>query len=293
MTLAEIHGKLNAALIHERLEDLLTADIFGPLRYLADGAAPLRLLGDALRADLSGERLATLPAVSHLLTASPAPRPIVEFWPNLAHGQPDLLLTWPLPTGGRFRLLVEVKYLSEKSGAGMTELEDGDLALSDQLGREYLDLADLVQPGDSGALLYLTAHPSLPVASLRESLGTIQLRPGLDLYWLGWKRVYSAIRRMEALADAPHLYLLWNDMRRLLERKGLTGLRPWAELVGPSLPPVTPWYQPKAEERRWQWPTAAPATTRSWYSLHRSIPYTWITQPSTSIMPWYERGRSQ
>ena len=35
LTVAELHGKLSrsGSNVHDRLEDLLTADVFGPLRY--------------------------------------------------------------------------------------------------------------------------------------------------------------------------------------------------------------------------------------------------------------------
>ena len=108
MTIAEVHGKISEAgtNISERMEDLLTSDVFGCLRYLPPGTALLPFLRTSLSAR---GRVFEIEAEVVRLHAS--------FWPWLrlphhATCQPDVVLG--LETRGSLVHLVavEAKYFA-------------------------------------------------------------------------------------------------------------------------------------------------------------------------------------
>jgi hypothetical protein len=186
------------------------------------------------------------------------------------------MLTWTLPDHSRFVAMIEVKYRSGKSGEGVVE-ELGQVAVSDQLGREHQDLVDLLGPADQAVLVYLTAHPGLPCDDLANSLALIQPDPRTGVYWLNWIAVYRAIRRARSTgALNPWEDALWSDMQCLLERKGLTGLRSWDEVlpVRSSEAPIV-WYERRARPKQYIWPNAVPPLPLLWYQTKLQRSYRW------------------
>jgi len=100
MTIAEIHGKISSGggNLSDRLEDLLTSDVFGPLRYLPFTEGLLCVLGKA--------RLYTDPDATfyakfgkNLLN-----EPEVIFWPRTGRSEPDVLIKFG---ASPFRVAVE------------------------------------------------------------------------------------------------------------------------------------------------------------------------------------------
>ena len=164
MTVAELHGKLSASgsNVHDRLEDLLTSDIFGNARYLPGVLAIWDLLRTARRATIDNGLLEmgeTLEAFASGDVVHSTMHYDVRFWPQLTRSEPDVLATWAHATG-RFLSAIEVKWASDKSGDGVVE-DDAGVVVSDQLAREYADLRDLLKVNDHGALVYsqLTCAP--------------------------------------------------------------------------------------------------------------------------------------
>lgn len=304
MTVAELHGKLSrsGSNLHDRLEDLLTADVFGPLRYLPSGIESLRLLLPAIRVSPGATvpsgpayELGEHPAVHTLLSTASDSRPMVSFWRKLRYSEPDMLLDWTLPGGGRLVAMVEVKYLSGKSGEGITE-EDGEIAVSDQLGREYQDLCERLGPADHGVLIYLTAHHGLPADDLTASLATIRPDARVQLFWLSWIDVYRTVRRIRNTPGLPPWTDdLWEDIQHLLERKRLTGLRDWAEI----LPEGTArqqagWYQARVRQTGYHWPAEHLPAAPQWYTTGATVVYRWPTKyrRSEEVLFYHAKGDS-
>ena len=86
MTVAEIHGKISDSNISERMEDLLTSDVFGCLRYLPPQTGLLPFLLTAR--SVQGREFKLIPGISKVHSL---------FWPWLnfkgrSSCEPDVLL---------------------------------------------------------------------------------------------------------------------------------------------------------------------------------------------------------
>ncbi len=156
MTVAEIHGKISetGTNLSERMEDLLTSDIFGCMRYLPDQDALIPFLQTAY--SLHGNIL-TIPGDVRRVHWS--------FWPWLKvvgriPCEPDVVLGLETEENDVHLILVEAKYYS-----GLSSEEDERAEPNDQLARE-LDNLDAVSCATLGwrthleiasrALLFIT-----------------------------------------------------------------------------------------------------------------------------------------
>lgn len=176
MTVAEIHGKISEEGINlsERMEDLLTSDIFGCMRYLP---AQKVLIPFLLRARSFYGNALTVPVkvikVRYL------------FWPWLKSPgcipcEPDVVLG--LETEGRHvhMVLVEAKYYS-----GLSSEENESVEPNDQLARELdnLEAASCATLGwrpqleiASRAVLFVTRDMGMPRELLRQKIEQIEAK---------------------------------------------------------------------------------------------------------------------
>jgi len=224
MTIAEIRGKISRTgeNLSERLEDLLTSDVFSACRYVRPETLLLPFLHQAKR--LNDEHL------GHILKDK-VERVKYSFWPLLIKSEPDVLISLELSSGSFFLILIEAKYFSSKSSSTLSK-EELEIAETprDQLAREYVDLLDahnvfhLPKSKISGrALIYVTAHRSIPKDSISESFDEIKKfqveRDEINLFWTNWFELHPIISRTKNALEweRPILY----DLRQLLERKHL------------------------------------------------------------------------
>lgn len=228
MTIAEICGKISRTgqNLSERMENLLTSDVFSACRYVRPENLLLPFLRQAKQID--NESLGPfleeqVKNVQYL------------FWPRLPQSEPDVLIAIEFSSGYFFLTLIEVKYLSLKSSPALDEEELGIAETPrDQLAREYLDLLDahsifsIQKSKVSGrALVYITAHRSIPKESLIESHDEIKKfilgEDNINLFWTSWFELYPIVSQ-------PKNTLYWesliiDDLRYLLERKHLVHFR--------------------------------------------------------------------
>lgn len=228
MTIAEIRGKISRTgeNLSERLEDLLTSDVFSACRYVRPKTLLLPFLYQAKK--LNGESL------EHIIEDNVA-RVRYLFWPRLNRSEPDVLITLELSSGCFFLILIEAKYFSPKSGSALSieELEIAETP-SDQLAREYLDLLDAHRLFNcpkskilGRALIYITAHRSIPKDSLCESIIEIKNfltdKDKINLFWTNWFELHPIISKARNILKWERPIL--DDMRQLLERKCLIHFR--------------------------------------------------------------------
>lgn len=228
MTMAEICGKIShtGQNLSERMEDLLTSDIFSACKYLRPQTLLIPFLCRAK--GLKNEPLGRF-FEEQVKNAQ------YSFWPGLERCEPDVLITIEFFSGYFFIVLVEAKYFSSKSSLALNE-EELEIAVTpnDQLAREYLDLLNshnvfhVPKSKVSGrALLYTTAHRSIPIDSLKESL--IEMRKfvsredEINLYWTSWFELYPIISQIKDTLDWERPILV--DLKLLLERKRLVHFR--------------------------------------------------------------------
>ena len=228
MTIAEIEGKIShtGQNLSERMEDLLTSDVFSACRYVRANTLLLPFLRRA-----KGLNNNTL---EHVLKEAVKEAHYL-FWHRLRKTEPDVLIAIEFSSGYFFLVLVEAKYFSSKSSSPWSEEElEEATAPRDQLAREYKELLDahivfhIPKSKVSGrALIYITVHRSIPIDSVEESLKEIgKLVSGEDdinIFWASWFELHPITSQVENTLDWERPIV--DDLRRLLERKRLVHFR--------------------------------------------------------------------
>lgn len=223
MTIAEIRGKISStgSNLSERMEDLLTSDVFGCMRYLPAEKAlfPFLCLARSFRGNVF-----TIPEKTIKANYS--------FWPwikvkNRNPCEPDVVLGLETEDGGVHLVLIEAKYYS-----GLSSEEDELAAPNDQLARE-LDNLDAIScaamgwnsdlPVSSRTLLFVTLDMGLPRALLEQSLDEYKRKRRMegDIFWVSWRFLPSILEQCLAKETVPEHAIVMEDMLNLLLRKGL------------------------------------------------------------------------
>ena len=234
MTVAEIHGKISetGTNLSERMEDLLTSDIFGCMRYLPAQNALIPFLQTAR--SLHGNTL-TIPGEVISVHWS--------FWPWLKFEgripcEPDVVLGLETRENRVHLVLVEAKYYS-----GLSSEEDERPEPNDQLARELdnLDAVSCVALGwgthseiTSRSLLFVTQDMAIPRDLLVQSLAeyTRKRKKEGDIFWASWRFLPSIIEQSLEKESVPENRAILADMLTLLLRKQLImfgGVKPITE----------------------------------------------------------------
>ena len=234
MTVAEIHGKISetGTSLSERMEDLLTSDIFGCMRYLPTQNALIPFLQTAC--SLHG---------NILIIPGKVLRVHWSFWPWLKLAgripcEPDVILGLETEENHLHLILIEAKYYS-----GLSSEENERTEPNDQLARE-LDNLDAVSCAALGwrthleiasrVLLFITQDMGIPRDLLLKSLYeyTRKRKKEGDIYWTSWRFLSSILERSLKEETNQENKAVLEDMFTLLLRKGLImfgGVEPVAE----------------------------------------------------------------
>ena len=191
--LAEIHGKISRQghNLSDRLEDNLTGNVFGALRYLPFSQG----LGHILKQTLQSNA-----ALLENLDDDWAS--YIHFWPYHAEGEIDLLINFPTCIIG-----IEVKLFSGLS----SDDESTDAETSrNQLSREARILHSLAPEKEK--LLIFLAPDSLCKNINAPILSTVAFEK------ISWEDFLHATK--ETQAENPYMETLLIDITQLLIRKG-------------------------------------------------------------------------
>lgn len=222
MTIAEIKGKISesGSNLSERMEDLLTSDVFGCLRYLPveKGLFPFlktawSYKGLPLNIPFSTNKTQYL------------------FWPSLRiHGcnpcEPDVLLSIETKQGIHL-IMIEAKYFS-----GLSSEEDSCAEPNNQLARE-LDNLNTISNSHLGwstgldiisrNLIFITQDMKIPLSLLSQSLAEYQLKRGEgDIFWTSWRFLPAILDKQIVLEHNIEHKAIMEDILLLLQKKGLT-----------------------------------------------------------------------
>jgi hypothetical protein len=205
MLQAQLKGKLTRK--EEDLEDLLTSNVFGSIKYVPPEEGLLPLLASSIDKD------GNVP--THAL--QPISTVKYEFWPWIQEQkcegcEPDVLITAQLLNDHKIIVLVEAKYLSEKSSEA-NERETPE----DQLAREWDNLTCLAdREKATSILLYVTADIGYPKKSLEESRQEYRQKRKKDMsvFWISWRKL------PKLFSDKKQDIL--SDLVEVLQRQGLT-----------------------------------------------------------------------
>ena len=213
MLMALLRGKLSRT--QENLEDIVTSNIFGALKYLPPEDGLLPFLSHAQTLD--GNR--------PFGSTTPGAKVEYRFWPWHAEPgcngcEPDVELRILLPDGKKMCVFIECKYFSGKSSEEDSEEEIVDIKQEppiDQLAREWSNLNSLAKrEGAQPLLIYLTRDIGLPRNELEASQRAVL--KGLSEFafsccWLSWHQLYEIGPEKNSQIMA--------DIRALLERLNL------------------------------------------------------------------------
>lgn len=215
MLQAMLHGKLSRQ--EEDLEDLLTSNTFGLMKYLPPGAVLLPFLSFAKN-----------PLRDHSLEFRLQGAIEVErfrFWPTLSHPdcfscEPDVDIVFLHDDGTKTWVLIEAKYRSGKSSEAIAGIEKPN----DQLAREFDNLKNISQHEGIThyVLVYLTTDYACPEHELDESVKEYKSKRGSNpnIYWLSWRMLYDVLES----SNYPDNNII-EDLRNLMSSLDLTMFR--------------------------------------------------------------------
>ena len=198
MSIAVVKGKVSNA----GSEDLLTASVFGRLRYLPYNNYLKPIL--ELSRNLSDDTFTLTPLNG---------MPNIEFWPTKYKREPDIELSTDTT-----KLFIEVKFHSSKSG----EEEH------DQLANQYEDLCNDLdnKKAKEGVIIYLTKDRVMPEVDLNNSIENITKKDlkgdfRKNLYWLSWFDIWEFLSNQIEDIDSARDKTIVQDIIDLLNKQGL------------------------------------------------------------------------
>lgn len=237
MTVAEIHGKLSP---HEHMEDLLTSDVFSTFKYLDvnNGLIPFLKKATSFNDNTPPDFLEDIVDADYV------------FWPRTTYlnREPDVLIILTKKNQSTIAVLIEAKYHSGKSNAhrekDATDKENNPLEHldGDQLAELFKELQDekiyiddaiirdkYLQSAGSRYLFYVTAHHASPSLDIEETFKVLQKKQYFNqnyqnFYWVNWISIMGVIDEVnsrETWQNAPTMRYLVEDLKALLQRKGL------------------------------------------------------------------------
>ncbi len=189
--IAEIHGKISSSgsNLSERLEDQLTGDVFGTLRYIDARAGLLRFLALSYCLTREGERVRPPNFGSATVKQ-------IRFWPWISEAEPDVLIELE-PDGNQGSvILIEAKYYSRLS--------------SDDPADETSEM------GEPNASTRINAHGN-------DAFGPEKSRNQLIRQMSGMKRIYPALRRGQIFPTSDRIYPS-DILSRVRQRANAEGL---------------------------------------------------------------------
>ena len=199
--IAEIHGKISSSgsNLSERMEDKLTGDFFGNLRYLPYEKG-LKLLLDEMiihKGNLGKSSDNSFNVKNSFISDR------IEFWPNHVKAELDLSIDLE-----NLFIGIEVKYESGLSG-------------KDQLLRELKVINDK-RNHKKGLLLFIAQKKGISEAieAIDEIGKDIYLLDNISFAHISWEDIYDIYNKLNLENYNEYEKLIIEDIRRLLEYKG-------------------------------------------------------------------------
>lgn len=233
--IAEIYNKISqtGSNLHDRLEDKLTGDVFGALRYLPfeKGLAPI----------LARTRLHAPPEQQHLamlLSQCSGYDFHITFWRKSGDGEIDMVLETEQALIG-----IEVKYMSGLSSDDDIDLSTGEKeeSSSNQLSRYSRSIAEL--PANKAKFLLFLAPASMGTAVVENVRARNIMHPSVPLGLLTWQDVLLAVSEAAEAAAHTGQRRVLEDIGQLLSKKGFELFRGFSfGLETTCLPPASHGY---------------------------------------------------
>lgn len=212
--IAEIYGKISesGSNLNDRLEDNLTGNIFGTMRYIPFNQGIKPILIDFI---YPKELATTIKNIDADFWDQN-----ISFWPYDDEGEIDVLLNFPQVIIG-----IEVKYLSgisSNDSISNEEINNEDnseqikLKSIQQLARESRIISKKGFGKDK--ILILIADESACMAVYQDTINRNILEKNVQLGLLSWQDILSTVKNLKI--ESNYQQLMLNDLRELLIKKG-------------------------------------------------------------------------
>ncbi|MDJ0331776.1 hypothetical protein [Planococcus sp. S3-L1] len=218
--ISEIKGKISStgSNLSDRLEDKLTGDFFGALRYLPFEQGLKGILEQAEIAE-SEERTAWM----KFLNEESGFKHSYNFWPQHSKGEIDLLIEFDDTLVG-----IEVKYRSGISSEDEGEIVSYDKSLH-QLSR-YSHMIEELANQKQAFLIFLA--PFSIQNSVQQQVGIdFNISSSVGLGFVNWEDIHTKLVRMSKVALSGTQEYILSDVQELLEVKGLKRFSGFADLL--------------------------------------------------------------
>lgn len=282
MTIAELRGKLSPDRpggVNEYMEDLLTSDVFGTMKYAGWEHGFLDWL---LRAESPPIEPAP-PSIRAYLCPKDITGVAYSFWPRLKGGrEADVALLFSRREAAPLVILIETKLYSGTSDGEVDQARSPTVLTGNQIADEIRCLCEMTPRAclawfTSGALaqsrlsatgvqrihLFVTRHTSLPVTDYDAATSALGALWPLPSYWLSWTSLAGCLQEHLVQSD-ERLASLLCDLSSLLSYKRLVPFRGFD---------TTPWLPSAQESSFWHAPSVARWWSGSPLSLATYAPF--------------------
>lgn len=218
--IAEIHKKISrtGGNLTDRLEDNLTGNFFGTLRYMPFNTGLKKLLVASVYPDDVAREIDEIDC--EIWDSN------IKFWPYDENGEIDVFLEFEKAAIG-----IEVKYLSglssddEISNARLAGENDIELRESrQQLARESKIVSKY--GGKKTKILLFLAQDSCCKEVYEDTIERCILAPEVLLGHVSWQSILANLKKLNSHGFENHYYgVAVNDLISLLEHKGFDGFR--------------------------------------------------------------------
>ncbi|GKW47334.1 hypothetical protein [Planococcus sp. NCCP-2050] len=208
--ISEIKGKISStgSNLSDRLEDKLTGDFFGALRYL-----PFEQGLKGILEEVEFTNAVENEEWVQFLNRQSGFDLDYRFWPRHSKGEIDLLLEFEDTLVG-----IEVKYRS-----GISSEDSGEIVSYDQSLHQLSKYSHMMESLANTKRTYLIFLAPFPIQNLvQQGIGIdFNIASSVPMGFINWEDIHTKLVKMESptLEGTPK-YIL-SDVRELLEVKGL------------------------------------------------------------------------
>lgn len=243
--IAEINNKISqtGSNLSDRLEDKLTGDFFGTIRYLPFEFGLKQVLSSTLFPNpAEGNQF------NRKIEQETGFEYEIQFWPKHDEGEIDLILMI-----NRTIIGIEVKYMS---GLSSEDEDDPLLAVTPEESRNqlarYSRLIERLEQKGAKYLIFLA--PFRTVKNVEHAFKNRPiLSPGVVLGFLAWEDVLSSLEGMETMQLNEGQKLMIRDLVQLLRHKGFFRFQGFGSVRDVKV--TTNSYQfENCKEKSWEWP---------------------------------------
>lgn len=210
--IAEIHGKISSrgTNLRETLEDNLTGNVFGTLRYIPFSKGIKRILLLAIEEKYFDNYELEEWAES------------IEFWPYHQEGELDSVINLNLVS-----IAIEVKYNSGlSSDDDVSNEEDSKEASRNQLARESRIINELAEARGTTPILLFIARENEGKEIISSVIDRNIIEDGVILKFISWENICTSLESLHKSAELSYFEkIAVGDMHRLLIKKGFNSFK--------------------------------------------------------------------